>query len=756
MGRKSNRNRLPKPGNLPNQGRAGPRAIDSGGATLTCRRAWGVRPGVQNPYTVLAVCGFLLLAVALVFGQTAGYDFVNYDDAEGVYQNRLVTGELTLRGVLAVFTQRHVERWVPLTCVSHILVWHIFGPSPAVHHLTNVFLHAVTTILLFLVLWRMTGNLWPSALVAVVFAAHPLRAESVAWVTERKDVLSGLFFVLTLAAYVRYARRRFSLLGYLAVVVCFTLSLVAKPMAVTLPFLLLLLDYWPLGRMKAASPRWGDAPQGKPAFPWRLVVEKIPLLLLTAIFCIATALVQAEIVIVPTEVLPLHARIANALISCVAYLGQFFYPAGLAVLYPHPGANLPAWKPVAALLVLAGISAAIPGCWRRKPYLFVGWLWYLGMLVPVSGLVQVGWHAMADRYTYLPQIGLCIALAWGTTDAAGYWPYRGWVLGIASTLVLAALLACAWRQTTFWRDSEALWTRTLRCTSRNAVAHCGLGAALMRRGQIDDALAHYQDALKINSDYAEAHNNLAIALASRGRIDEAIANYQDALRIKPDYAEAHNNLAVALASRGQIDEAMTHYQEALKIAPDYAEAHCNLGTALAKRGRTEEAMPHFQKAVEIQRDYAEAHCNLGVILASRGRIKEAIEHYQKALESQPDLADALNNLAWLRATRPEAAFRDATAAVALAQRAMGLSGGQAPEVLDTLAAAYAEAGMFSKAKETVREALVLARQQKKAALVDTLQARLRLYEAGTPYREAPQPSPSRSALPQPASEQSAP
>ena len=447
--------------------------------------------------------------------------------------------------------------------------------------------------------------------------------ESVAWVAERKDVLSGLFFMLTLGAYVGYARRPFSLVRYLTVAVLFALGLMAKPMLVTLPFVLLLLDYWPLGRMGL------PAATGRSfSFSRRLVVEKLPLLALTAASCVATPLAQGEAVS-PVDAIPLSSRIANALVSYVAYIGNFFYPAGLAVFYPHPESGLPIWKVVAAALALAGISAAALAWRRRFPYLFVGWFWYLGMLVPVIGLVQVGSQAMADRYTYLPQIGLCLAVTWGVAQLAASWPHRRWVCGVASALVVLVLMGCAWRQTSYWRDSETLWTHTLACTARQLCrpqqprrrpgrprtgrrGHRPLseGAgnqARLRRGPQQPRQRPGETAdrstrpspitrrrWKSSPTTPKAHNNLGIALAGRGQVDAAIAHYQKALEIKPDYAEAHNNLGNALAGRGQVDAAIAHYRKALEIKPDYAEAHNNLGIALEARGQTDEAIAHYQ------------------------------------------------------------------------------------------------------------------------------------------------------------------
>ena len=413
----------------------------------------------RDRLAVWAVCGFLLLAVAAVFGQTVTYEFVNFDDPDYVYRNARMTQGLTFDGIAWAMTTNCCTNWHPLTWLSHMLDCQIYGPCAGGHHLTSVLLHAITAVLLFLVLRRMTSDLWPSAFVAAVFAVHPLHVESVAWVTERKDVLSGLFFVLTLAAYLAYVRRPFSLPRYLAVAAMFALGLMAKPMLVTLPFVLLLLDYWPLGRFTNCLDKPLAASHVTPVS--RLVTEKIPLLLLTLASCAATVWAQEQS-IVDTEELRFSARIANALVSYVGYIGESFCPINLAVYYPHPQAGLPMWEPIAAMLLLAGVTAAVVMRRRKNPYLLVGWLWYLGMLVPVIGLTQVGLQAMADRYMYLPQIGLVIGLTWGAERLVRSWPRRAWVCGATASLVIVELAVCAAQQTTYWRDSESLWERRHR------------------------------------------------------------------------------------------------------------------------------------------------------------------------------------------------------------------------------------------------------------------------------------------------------
>ena len=433
---------------------------------------------VSPDSTVRTVCLFLLVVVALVFAQTVRHEFVNFDDDRFVYDNPHVTRGLTGEGILWALCD-HGFQWRPLTWVSHMIDWQLYGPRAGGHHATNLLLHAATTVLLFVLFWRMTGRLWPSALVAVLFAVHPLRVESVAWVTERKDVLSGLFFALTLGAYLDYVRQPFSVERYLTVTVFFALGLLSKPMLVTLPLLLLLLDYWPLGRFTerslagnqevpphcdgggpvaaASLPVW-PAALGRLPVLGRLLFEKLPWFALVAVSCAMTVWSHIKVV-AAVDRLPLSWRLGNALVSYVGYLGDFCWPTGLAVLYPLGDRDLSPWKVGGAALLLLVVTAAVWLARRRYPYLLFGWLWYAGMLVPVSGLLQFGIFTHADRFTYLPQIGIAVALAWGAADLCRRWPYRRAVCGVASLLILAVLAGCAWRQASFWRDSETLWTR---------------------------------------------------------------------------------------------------------------------------------------------------------------------------------------------------------------------------------------------------------------------------------------------------------
>ena len=490
--------------------------------------------------------------------------------------------------------------------------WQLYHQWAGGHHLTSVFLHAAATIVLFLALQRMTGMPWPSGWVAAVFAVHPLHVESVAWVAERKDVLSGLFFALTLWLYARYVESPQSWRRYAAVILCDALGLTAKPMLVTLPFVLLLLDYWPLGRFGGLRGGFAEPaaksrriPQGLHLPYARLVFEKVPLFVLAAASCVVTLAAQQQ-AIQSLEQLTVSRRLANAALAYVEYIVKMLYPSGLAPFYPLPNELPPTWEIVGAATVLAAISAIVIAARRQCPYLVVGWIWYLGTMVPVIGLVQVGGQSMADRYTYLPQIGLYLAIVWGVRHLAGARRRPIWALTAVSSLVLAVLAIFAFRQTQYWRDSITLWTHTLDCTTQNANAEYSLGYDLAELGRIDEAIDHYKKALRIHPNYSKAHNNLGLALAGRGKIDEAIEHFQQAIESDSKNAEAHNSLGNALVVRGQIGEAIEQFQNAAQIKPEYFNAVVNLGEALARNRQFNDAVVYLNKALAIRPDSAKA------------------------------------------------------------------------------------------------------------------------------------------------------
>jgi tetratricopeptide (TPR) repeat protein len=655
--------------------------------------------GLGNSRAVFGVCVFLLGAIVLVFGQTVRHGFVNLDDDRYVSENPVVQKGLTWEGFRWALTYGDIGHWHPLTWLSHMLDCQLYGLNASGHHLTNILLHMATGILLFLVLRRMTGFLWRCAFVAAVFAIHPLRAESVAWVAERKDVLSAVFFMLTLGAYVRYVRRPPSNIRYGVVMLFFALGLLSKNMLVTMPFVLLLLDYWPLNRLSNCTPQ----------VLLRLVAEKIPLLVLTIGSCVATFLAPEKVTVAVH--LPFGLRMENAAVSYVTYVWQMIYPSGLACVYPNPANYLPPWQVAGAVGLLLAISAAVWIFRRTHPWLVVGWLWYVGMMIPVIGLVQISYYAHADRYTYLPQIGLYILLTWTVVELMGSWQSRRWVLGGGAIVVLAVLIICARAQTAYWRDSESLWTHTLACTSDNFIGQNDFGNALLKKGSVDEAIAHYQKALQIVPDNAEVCYNLGNALLKKGNVDEAIAYYQKALQIKSDYVEAHNNLGKALFKMN-VDEAITHYQKALQIQPDNTEIRNNLAIALAKVhgdyahtlvqiGRDDEAIVAFRKALELFPDFADARHDLAVILLQKGRVDEAMAQFRVIQEKYPDDAMAsfdLGNAYFQKGQMDEA--------VASYQRALKIKPDDV-SARNNLGMALLKKGMLDEAAAQFRKALAL-------------------------------------------------
>lgn len=585
----------------------------------------------------------LIFATLAIFHQVANHDFVNIDDDLFVYENSQVLQGFTTETVVWAFTNFSPDYWRPLSWLSHMLDCELFGLRPGLHHLMNLLIHVANSVLLLFILRRMTGTLWRSAFVAALFAIHPLHVESVAWVAERKDVLSAFFWFLTIWAYVRYAQQT-GLKRYLLVLLFFGLGLMAKPMVVTLPLVLLLLDYWPLGRLQLHNVRIESDLDIPKASLSRLILEKIPIFALSAATVAATLFAtKAGGTLKSLEVFPLKIRLANALVSYINYMVKMIWPFRLAVYYPHPEAT-PIWQAGAAGLLLLVVSVVLVRAAVKRPYLVVGWLWYLVTLLPVIGVVQAGSQAMADRYTYIPLVGLFVLIAWAVPSLMEGWRHQRVVLAISTTMLLLGLTVATMLQVSYWQNSVTLFRHALKATSGNHFAHNNLGVALAQNGRLDEAIYHYFQALKIKPGAAEVHNNLGNALAAQGSVDRAVDHYYQALEIDSNNAEVYNNLGNLLANRGEMEEAISHYNEALRLEPDYVEVHYNLGTALAEQGRTQEAIDHLTEALRLMPYWAGAHNNLGVLLESRGRLDEAIGHYQEALRLDPDYAKARNNL----------------------------------------------------------------------------------------------------------------
>ena len=645
----------------------------------------------------LVVALLALVTLALYLPATRN-DFVSLDDPDYVTSNVHVQNGLTLEGVKWAFVNPVSANWHPITMLSHMLDCQLFGLKPWGHHLMNVLLHAANTALVFLLLRSMTGALWRSALVAALFGAHPLHVESVAWVAERKDVLSTFFGLLALLAYARHAREQgerrkeqeaiqnrgtfsFLLSPFLWLsLFFFALGLMSKAMLVTWPFVLLLLDYWPLGRFTIYDSRFTNI-QSFTSLVTRhssLFLEKIPFFVLAAASSVVTLLVQKQGgAVITVEDYPMGERVENVLISYCRYLGKLCWPTDLAVFYPH-ATQWPLMQVLLAGALLWGISALFFSGRRHYPFLLVGWLWFVGTLVPVIGLVQVGKQAIADRYTYIPSLGLFILAIWGAYELARGWRYQKIILSAAGSTAVVLCLALTRQQLGYWKDSEALFRHTLDVTQENYLAHNdlgitllnqdkaseaishfeeairlkpnyaqqygNLGLALLKTGQTNEALEQFQNAIRVKPDDADAHYDLGGALLNNGRTDEAISQYQEAIRLEPDYADAYINLGLAFARKNQIDEAINQYQEALRLKPDATDAHYNLGIAFDNKNQFDEAVSQFKEALRLKPDDADTHVALGVVLLDKGRIDEAISQYQEALRLKPDAAAAHNKL----------------------------------------------------------------------------------------------------------------
>jgi protein O-mannosyl-transferase len=609
----------------------------------------------RQRWLTIGVSVFLLSLTWLVFGQTLGYDFVNYDDPSYIYQNTRITSGINLANVAWAFTHVHSENWHPLTTITHMLDCQLYGLHAGWHHFTNVLLHCLAVVLLFVALERMTGVLWRSAFVAAVFAVHPLHVESVAWIAERKDVLSAVFFMLSLLAYLHYTRAP-SIGRYLTVAFVIALGLMSKPMLVTLPFVLLLLDFWPLGRFEARKSNTGRQ-------LLRPILEKIPLIALSVVSSIFTFLAQRG-AIGWTEELPISERISNAFVAYVIYIRQMFWPAGLAVFYPHPENRLPVWEVSLAVIVLVGITLAAFAFRKRVPYLLTGWLWYLGMLVPVIGLVQVGWQGHADRYTYLPQIGLYIAVTWAVSDFIRSWGFQRITLAAATVLLVGALSWRAWLQTSYWRDSETLFTHALAVTSNNDVALNNLGIIFLDKGQFDEAISKLEAAIDLRPENAPAHDNLAKALLRKGQVSEAMVHYRKFLELEPANVEARNALGTALIQQGHVREAIDQWQEALATQPENGNAASNLAWVFATC--PEDSIRDGTRAAELGERALRISGGkipmiykvLAAAYAENGRFAEAVETAQRGAElatgqGNPALAAELeNNIALYQSGRP--------------------------------------------------------------------------------------------------------
>jgi tetratricopeptide (TPR) repeat protein len=597
---------------------------------------------VKTHQTKIMIILILIVLTLFVYWPLQNFEFVNYDDMTYVVYNYQIQNVLTCRGIIKEFTDTHTGHWHPLTMLSHALDWQLFGEKAGGHHWTNLIIHIFNTILLFLLLNYMTGAIWRSAAVAALFAIHPINVESVAWIAERKNVLSTFFWILTMLFYAWYARQP-SWKRYLPVFLCFVLGLMSKPMLVTLPFVLLLMDFWPLKRMAfgdlATDPSNPSGRKEKISF---LILEKVPLLFMTCVSMVLTFYAAKSVgTIADFATVPLTQRLYNAVLSYVFYLKKLFWPTDLSLFYPIRG-DISIQQALPAALLLIAVTVIVCKYSKRYPYLAVGWFWYLGTLVPVIGIVQVGGQSMADRYAYIPFIGIFIAISWMVKDLI----LRGAsqkIAIVAVTIFLISLFFVTCNQVGYWKNSFSLYERALQVTERNGIAHVGMGNELIKLKRIDEAIAHFHAAININPrDPANyfAFASLGYALSLQNKKAEAIAALKQALTINPNLDGAYLKIGHIYFETGRVDEAILQYKKAIALKNNDPRYHSILGNAYIRKGKTEEAIKEFKEATRIQPTNEWAHNNLGMLFMTQGEIDEATKHFEETIKINPLFANA--------------------------------------------------------------------------------------------------------------------
>jgi tetratricopeptide (TPR) repeat protein len=710
-----------------------------------------------------------LISVGLVLATIASYepvrnnDFVSYDDNLYITKNAMVQSGLNANTVKWAFTKPHSSMWHPLTTLSHIVDCQLFGLKPAGHHLVSVGIHIINSLLLFWILTNLTGSVWASAFVAGVFALHPLQVEAVAWASERKSVLSGLFWFLTIAVYIWYTKRA-SIRRYIAVFVIYGLCIMTKPVVVTLPLVLLLLDYWPLRRF--------DNLRTRPGAKYNLIIEKLPLLGLAGMLAVITARMQSGGgVIISMEQLSLGRRIANAFISFISYIGKFIWPERLGVPYPITINDLKSDVAIGCMALFALLLVLSVVFGKKKRYLATGWLWFAGTLVPMIGLVQSGGQAMADRYMYLSIIGLLFIITWGAKDIIDKHLWLRNAAFASAGVILLILGVLTHTQAGYWKNSLTLFGHTLKVTQSNPIAENAYGCALMREGRLKEAEQHLRTAIYIAPSFREPRNNLCIVLVMQNKFDDAIISYKELVNNGARTPEIYYDLATLLKTQNRSDEATSYYKSALAIDPgftnarkklvgifletgrlneaieqlnqvppndpNYADARKRTGILLTSKGRIDEAIPYFNEALrtESKSGKVQIYENIALAYKQNGKYKEAIRFWNMALKLEPNNIPILNSAAWLLATTDDTSIEDANKAIEFSKRACELTGYKGPSILDTLATAYAASGKFDDAISTANKAFEAAKAAGYNNFADEIQERIKLYKTHQRYHQ---------------------
>ena len=664
---------------------------------------------ISNSHLDIILCLFIAATTLTVYWQVHNFSFTCFDDNIYVSDNKVVQQGISRDNLIWAFAMDKADEntyWHPLTWLSHMLDCELFGLNAGAHHLVNLIIHIINLTLLFLTLNLMTGAPWRSGFVAALFALHPINVDSVAWIAERKNLLSTTFWMLTILAYIRYARKP-DISRYIMVFCPLALGLLAKPMLATLPCVLLLLDFWPLGRIdlgQTFTARHRDAsPMFQPESIARLVMEKIPFLVLAIVaIALSVASLQVNNQMLDASAAPMHLRIENAIVSYVAYLWKMVWPTRLAVFYPFPK-FVPLWQSIGAAIFLIYVSVQVFANARKSPWLVTGWFWYLGTLLPVIGLVQGGlWPALADRWAYVPFIGIFIIIAWIVPKRISTDHHlKKTTIAITAAAFLCILSVLTWRQAGYWENSKKLFEHALKVTSGNYAAHNNLGNVFFWQDGFEEAVYHLTQAIKIKPDYAEAHYNLGNALSKQGKTDKAIQCFLQALTLSPNYADAHNNLGNVLFKQGKIDEAIQRFRRALALNPDLADAHNNLGNAFFRQGKTGEAFQCFQRALDLNPDHIEAQNNMANALMQNGDIQATIKYFQAILNKQPDHVEANINIgtALARLGRIDEAITHYRTALNIAP--------SNPEAHNNLGVLLAQKNMFPEAIEHFQRAVVL-------------------------------------------------